>query len=249
MVPYRGIGGISMLYEGIVCPAERFKVSPLISNNIFKPGTLGFFSHYKRCLSNAHTLAEAKVVVIRRGKSGKHRLDYNTLSFPTVFFADDTYIYNYLEKHNSHPYTVVMEPAPMQNIKLKSLGRLDFLGWALAKVMFLRNIDRNYMQYSFWPKKQTNILNIFKDSISQQGSERLEEFELMFAAPQSRLVAITAIREMESTLARAMSAYNKNVVSSMRRCLNLYVAPMHKIKKIEGYDEEKVLAVLGRRYV
>lgn len=236
-----------MIYPGILGPGTRCVVNTLIKNGTFKPGTVGFFSHYRRSVVDNNAIVECKIVTIRRGKSGKARLDYNSMHLPTIFLDEKGYK-GFHDGYLTLPMHMVFQADPLVETRVLKLKDLDFLAWALSKIMYLRNLDRNYVNYSFWPKHPANLLNKFKDVVSQQGSGRLDEFLVVYTQEVARIDIVADIRGIETTLAGAIVAYNNNVRHLHHGFFRRTLMGLG-IKETDVYKEAKEYIYNGGQYV
>jgi len=217
-----------ILKNNIIPPATKFQVlEGDIRDGTFLPETLGFISYWKPS-GNGSNIAAYQTVVLRRGKSGRPRLDWNTILTP--YYHEQNSITRLMGIDCQ--YNVIMEPISIEQNILK-MTDADFLGWIVSKNLYLHNLATNgYSKNpsnSPWPQSKTHILNRLRNLIRAFGNDP-DHVREEFRHASKRVECITALREMESILLHSSTIYNMEIIKRRKSAL------MNLEKKADKWD-------------
>jgi len=235
-----------MIYTALYEPGTKIVSIRDPKCGLFSPGSVMYFSHMERNMDQQACLVRCKLVVIKRGKTGKPRLDYCAITIPLVW-ATDTKLQELIEavaNANGVDFNIVVyEPTNEGNANLKYVTDLDFLAFVLSKVMFLNHINK-LNNYNFWPKTPNFILNIFKDVIAKSSLDDLTKNMVnTLTTVKARSEVLNELRFLEALLQQQVTLYMGSYKKSYHNCINGCIRPALAGKKPDYYDELVQLTV------
>lgn len=195
----------ALLKSLIIQPVTKIKViNGNIKDTVFKPETLGFVS-YAKGSGNGNNLVAYQTVILRRGKSGQPRLDWNTLYSP-IFYKEKsiTELLNIGVK-----YSILLETLPLE-ANITNMTDADFLGWIVAKTYFLHHIITTYSfgpNKHTWPDRNNHILNRLINLPNDFANDPDHVREL-YRPITKRADCIVAVRELEAKQVQCVASYN-----------------------------------------
>lgn len=207
------------------------------------PNSVMYFSHVKNSVDPHCFLPQCKVVLVKRGKTGKARLDYYTMLIPLIWPSDLSFqdrLINYVQNMGHNFSAIIIEPVNEGNFNLNEVQPIEFLGFVLSKVMFLSYVCREYSNYNFWPKSPNFVLNIFRDTLAKNESDDLSVYVATLTTPEKRREILKALRLLESLLQQAVTEYSKAYKFYYSCCIDKVFKPiaLEIYKKLPDYFEE-----------
>lgn len=186
------------LKSNILSPGTKFVVTDNTVDGTFGPGTTGFISYVKGIDQDYPNVIYLDVSVIKRGKTGKDRLDSSEISTP-IFLIDDDEIKQFMPDEK-RKYYVYINPIEV-TIDLMSFCDLDFLAWAMSYARYISKLSSKVKNFPTWPSDPNNILN----TMLHMGEYFTDDAVFMmntYASESSRHNFIKNIRSVESMLVR-----------------------------------------------
>lgn len=155
--------------------------------------------------------------IIRRGKSGKTRLEAKKFTVPIYLINDNTY----KEHLQNGKCCVTFRQVPDAPSNLIEMPTLEFLAWAGAYVLYLKYLTR-IADYSpnIWPKGRNHIFNIFLQICSHY-EDRQDDWLTTYGGLSSRNVLIAQIRSFEAQVYKCGCKYVKSISGIKRHALNI----------------------------
>ena len=196
------------LTSKLIAPGTKFIVTEDIKDSTFGPGTIGMMSYIVKKDASFENVAHAYVAIIRRGKGGMDRLNYNQINFPVFFDERMTEHKDYLPLEKK--YHVNIKTVDYDELDLLKIKSLDFLGWASAYTAYIYNLTNNLANRRVWPSDPKHILNSAR-RIPGLYEESKKETEKIYASTKWRTEFIKEIRRMESTIIRCVLIYKMSV--------------------------------------
>lgn len=232
-----------MIHKALYTPGTKVTSVKDPKCTFLQPNSTLYFSFLKRCLDPHSFLIQCKVVVVQRGKTGKPRLDYITIQLPTIWPEDPALqdeLIKYSSNSGSNFATTIIEPIDDGNFNLSEVSAADFLAFVLSRVMFLNYVCREYSNYNFWPKTPNFILNVFRDTVSKNGSDDLTEYVETLTTVAKREQIVTSLRFLEALLQPAVTGYMQSYKYHYTSCIDKVIKPiaMGMYKKLPEYYEK-----------
>jgi len=145
-----------------------------------------------------------RVVITKRGKSGKERFDRSEISTP-IFDFKSKHLADYLPDERRR-YYVHIEPADGMSSNIMNMSDIDYLGWANAYARYIYKLNSRARHMSVWPSGNKNMLNKILH-LHDYYSEDPDYTKHEYANSETRDMFVRRIRIMESTLVRCCLAY------------------------------------------
>lgn len=148
----------------LIKPGRRVIITDEKHSSTYPPGTLGYTSYIS---SSESLICRQSVYIIRRGKSGKNRLEAKQFYLPVYYFKDPKYISNI----GTGTYYVLFRPEEDRIIDVSSMSPLDFIAWASAYIHYLKGLT-NYTDYTarVWPTGRNHVFNHLLQSVGSFNS-------------------------------------------------------------------------------
>jgi hypothetical protein len=241
-----------MLVKGILPVATQVSVLENKYGNRLRAESLGFFSHVRRLVTEKKALCESVVVITRVGKSGKERLDVATVLSPVMFVDDDPGFVDFYEAagYNKMTVTLLDKMAPSTPENLMGMSAISFLGWSLAKVLYMMALSR-HGRIAFPANSPKNPLYKYND-MKDHGSERLDSYKEWVSLPAKRTEIIRELRSSESGLAKGSLKYLEDLEKKLEQYIANVLLPLRVTNKLseDSYTQAKsVLLNNGGLYV
>lgn len=182
----------SCLFEA----GAKFAVSEFIKDSTFGPGTTGFVSYIDALDESYQNLAKVVVATIRRGKSGKERLDINSFYIPIFYFDNENFRKLMPNDNRKHYVHIERDMEHVQSVE--DMDPIDFLGWAAAMITRLRRMNEN-CKHKRWPEDKSNPLNQMKRAIDHFEGESESILDKMTNA-DFRMAFINECRQKASAM-------------------------------------------------
>lgn len=192
----------------------KFVVTDDTKDSTFGPGTTGFVSYVKGHDQDYSNVIYLHAVVLKRGKTGKRRLDNSELSTP-IFDLKDENIHKVMPEEKRR-YYVHIEPILPCEDTIQNMSDIDFLGWAHSQTMYIHKLSTRAKHISSWPGDLDHFLNRIL-TINEYYSEDLGD-ELFNPAFREKFAK--SIRMLESTLVKCALSYMIKVADIERRAIS-----------------------------
>lgn len=228
----------------------KFIVNEKTSDGSFGPGTTGFISFVRGKDRDFPNVVYYTAINIKRGKSGKERLELIEISTP-VFELEDEEMDSIIPDKKRRNF-VRISPANMPSSILE-MSNIDFLGWAAAYTQCVCKINTKSNRVNAWPKGDGAILNRMLN-ISSYYQEDPTYTKESYGGEGSRRDFINRIRMMESTLTKCSLSYMQKVAeiefTAIRSILDNKVGEAKQVKAAVDEFKRKLdaLSVLKRDY-
>lgn len=148
---------VTPLESHIFRPGTKFRVTDKTTDGTFGPGSTGFTAFVKGRDQDYPNVVYLSVSMIRRGKSGKNRLDRCEISTPIFDFEDE-----HLPKimpNEKRRYYVHVEALGKDCSTVLNMKDMDFLGWAYAQALYVYKLSSRAKHYKPWPQSGDDLLN------------------------------------------------------------------------------------------
>lgn len=175
------------LESSIVAPARRFVVKERMGP--FYKGTKGFVVFYLN--TGDSNAVDTRVVITRRGKSGKERLEDTRIVAPVFWIEKDKDFKKHLKENHNRLVRIVTSKEPES---LLEMSLIDFMGWATAKVAFLNLISIHGANASFSPHGRLHPLCRVEDNRPRRGRNGLLDVGNVWPKPEENRGLIAAAR-------------------------------------------------------
>ena len=148
---------MELLQSGILNTGTKFTISDRVKNPTHIPGTVGFISYFGRLDDSYQNVINVTVVLIRKGKTGKDRIEFSRLEIPIFTFDSEAFSKIMPTTENRKDF-VYIEEEGNQYENLMDVSPLDFAGWATAMASKLKQMSVK-CKHSKWPSENKNPIN------------------------------------------------------------------------------------------
>lgn len=218
----------------------KFIIGTDIKDSTFQPGSIGYLSFVLGSDCECPNIMYYNTVIVRRGNKGKLRIEQNMLLAP-IFKLPGVPI-DFLIPHNAErKYFVDIQPFILNTENLTNVGnggglspeelserQFSFLGFSLAKGLFLQeldsttksidhplmkklNIGENSKQKLFSSKKKSVLSHLIDNIESLVKDGRIDTINENFWYPAVQSALIKEIRNFEVALTLPMLEYSRKV--------------------------------------
>lgn len=195
----------NIFLSNIVRPGTMFEVIKPTKDNIFGIGTVGFVGYVKGQDQDFPNVIFYKVVIIRRGKSGKARLEYGEISVP-IFLPEYKNSKSIFPKINRKHFVFVNTSVDLMPKKISEFNNHSFLGWVTAWGCFLNKLHTTVKRIKIWPFDSDHTLNIIRE-LPNKFIENPAHVIKNYTSHAFKTTAVIEIRLFESTLSRCAMEY------------------------------------------
>jgi hypothetical protein len=221
----------SVMTSQIFATGTKFVVTEETTDGTFGPGTTGFISYVKGRDQDFGNVFYYRAVVIKRGKTGKERLDIADISTPV--FELDKDVIGKIMPDEKRRYYVHLKPKSMPRNVL-DMPPMDFLGYSLAYSRWIRKLTTRSKHVNAWPNNTDDILNTYvrMDDYFEEDSEYALD---RFCREDRRVEFVRKIRIMESTLVKCSLSYMHIVAGIETWALNELAKPAIELKDKDAW--------------
>lgn len=191
------------LESGLFETGVKFTITNKFKDGTFTPGSMGFTSSVLGIDHDHQNVAEIQVIIIRKGKAGKHRLNQNILLVP-IFLLDNKNFMKLLPV-GTKKYFVQMERVESP-IDTMEMAPIDFMGWSSAMALRLEKMSRD-CHHRRWPNASSNPLNKILRA-NESFDEDPDYFMKELANEDSRSSFVHELRRMDSSMIRIHLLFN-----------------------------------------
>lgn len=142
-----------ILKSNILRPGEKFEVTDRSTDGKFLPGSTGFISFVKGVDQQFSNVAHFLVVVTKKGKSGKERIETADMSAPIfeVVIPGEELILPGPERR----FFTRIEHIINNVDNVCDMPTYDFMGWILARAKFIQKLSSKSTYVKLWPQSKT----------------------------------------------------------------------------------------------
>lgn len=191
----------------------KFIVTDDTKDSTFGPGTVGFVSYVKGHDQDYPNVAYFNAAIIRRGKTGKKRIDFSEMSTPIFDFKDDNLVKVMPEEKRR--YYVHIEPVLPYEDRVQRMSDIDFLGWAHSQARYVQKLSTRAKHVAVWPSESASPLN----RILNMNENYSEDMDDSLTNAVSREKFSKSIRMLESTLVKSALLYMCKVSEVEKRAI------------------------------
>lgn len=148
---------MEFLQSGILDTGTKFIISDKIKNPSHIPGSIGFISYLSGLDDSYQNVVIMNTVLIRKGKTGKERVEFCRLKIPVFIFDSENFV-KILPTVESRKNFVYIDKEENQYDNLMEVTSLDFIGWAVAMSHRLK-VMTSKCKHSKWPSSNKNSIN------------------------------------------------------------------------------------------
>lgn len=201
------------LISQIFNTGTKFIVTDDTKDSTFGPGTVGFVSYVKGHDQDYSNVVYINAAVIRRGKTGKKRIDFSEMSTPIFDFKDENL--TKVMPEEKRRYYVHIEPVLPYEDRIQKMSDIDFLGWAHSQARYVQKLSTRAKHVAVWPSDSGSILNRILN-INENFSEDMDD-SLTNAVTREKFSR--NIRMLESTLVKSALLYMCKVSELEKRAI------------------------------
>lgn len=222
-------------FSNMLATGAKFIVDDKTNDTAFGPGTTGFISYVKGTDSDYENVFFAVCSIIRRGKTGKTRMDKGELSMP-IFdvesiiekekIVDNPVIIENIRQimpNEKRKYYVHIESLS-NNRNILEMSQEDYLGWLLAYSMYLKKLSTKAKYLRVW-LKDNNIVDAATNIPIYWGEDQKNCIEV-FCPEEQRLKMITELRRFELTYRQSALSYLKRISEIEKSAVNFITSEM-----------------------
>lgn len=234
-----------------------FTINDNIKDSLFSVGTTGVLSCVLGSDHNNSNIIYQDVVITRRGKKGKRRLENVTLLTP-IFKVPELAIEEIIPKSAERKGFVDIDVDEDTTIEtIKTLPDYDFVSWVYSRLKFIHRLDQvcypgnnptrltdtiaskiglnNNKHVSIWPK-DGRIVNFFND-ISAQAQHGGGEIPIDdYVTQESRTSLLLSLRKLEASLVIPRLAHQQRICSIFVDALDFLEKTLSE-KKTENVEK------------
>lgn len=216
----------------------KFIIDQAIKDSVITPGSMGYMSFALGAECNCPNVMYYNTVLIRKGQKGKLRVEQSMLLAP-IYHLPNVPIEFTIPANDERKHCVDIRPLQLNTEDLKNSGpgisaavlnerQFNFLGFALAKGLFLQELDaaakpidhplvkklnlgESPRQKVFSSRKKTTFQYLISDVETLVRENRLDSINESFWHPAVQPGIISDIRNVEVTLALPALEYSRKV--------------------------------------
>jgi hypothetical protein len=224
------INNIGELQSTLLPSGTQFVVMDNTEGSYFTSGTTGFIIASRPWIHDDYIpCAILNTVIVKKGKTGRARLDFNNIITPTYTIVDTSCKHWKIMQHrlpmHEKFYTDSVKPFN-EYTDMFNLRPVEFLGWCGAYAQYILNLSQYATHQVIWPEDKTDGLNIairIKDIWDSDPELALERY----TTHEMRERIVVAIREKETELVKC-SKINKLKTDQHKIFVLRYIAS-HKL--------------------
>lgn len=211
----------NVLKSNVFAPGTKFVITDKSKDTKYTPGTTGFVVYVKGTDEGYVNVVHFLVVITKRGKTGKDRVEMGNISTPVfdtnfgkepqLMPPDDRSRYVYINRLQDNI------------VDLRNNSPIDVLCWAFSKSLYLHRLYTSVpLQNKTWPSSEDNLLNWILDlenKFIDNSTSILENYKQV-----GKIKAIAyEVTHMESKLTRIHKGYLQKIVALERNSLEFLV--------------------------
>lgn len=198
----RKVNEITIMRSNIFRPGERFFITDKSTDGKFIPGSIGFVSFVKGVDQQFPNVVHLSVVITKKGKNGKERIEVGDLSAP-IFDVELTKDNIELPGPDRKFFTHI-EHMPIGITNLSDMCVYDFMGWAFSKAKFLHKLSGKVQHIRVWPN--SSLINTTME-LPMHMSDSISSTKEFFSRTENINELLTLLAKTEAKLARCYVDY------------------------------------------
>jgi hypothetical protein len=191
----------------------KFVVMDDTKDGTFGPGTIGFISFVKGHDQDYSNVIYINTVIVKRGKTGKKRIDNNELSTPIFDFKDEN-LSKVMPEEKRRYYVHIEQVLPYED-NVQRMSDIDFLGWAYAQTLYVYKLSSRAKHVGVWPSDPEHFLN----KMLHIGDYFSDDMDDTFTSIAFREKFARGIRSLESTLVKSSLLYMYKVAELEKKAI------------------------------
>ena len=214
---------IEMNKIGLLSPGTKFIVLDNPKEGAFPPGTIGFMGPLLGHDPRKPLTCSAEAIIVRRGKTGKDRLDFCNMSLPTFFNSELQENEKYLKiLPLGAKYYVHIKPMPTEN-SLMSMSEIDLAGWSAAYCKHIQTLI-GYSSHGYnWPEDKSDPMNI-SNHLRQRWDNDPAALIQLYSSPEFKENLVTTLRRAETSLIRCNVSHQFRIGQIIREAAKTMMA-------------------------
>lgn len=183
----------------ILQPGTIFEVVSPTKSSTFGTGTLGIISHVEGSSIDFPNVIYYNAVIMRRGKTGKARLELNQISTP-IFTLKCENIEYILPKVDCKSFVFINPKYDLIGESILKFENQLFLAWAYAYGKYLSRLHTLTTKIQIWPSNGDHVLNV----INRLQNRFIDDHQAVIEActtTQFRERTVAEVRHFETALA------------------------------------------------
>ena len=188
-----------ILISKLLEPGAMFKITDAVKDTAFQSGSLGFVSYIVGVDDSYQDLAKISVVIIRKGKGGKDRIQNSTIYSP-IFYVDHKGFNKLLPEEGSKKGYVQIERDIPIATDVMVVNPMVFIGYGVALSKQIRYMSSR-CKHKKWPEAKSHPINVMRhlpDYFEEDTAILIEKY----STNKFRSDFIVEIRRMASSLVR-----------------------------------------------
>jgi hypothetical protein len=194
-----------MLKNILFAAGAKFKVVSPSNDSTYGVGTLGFISYIESIDPSFMNVAMTYAIIIRRGKGGKHRLDYTKMYIPIFPIDHEGFAKAMPTGGVRRPYLTIERDMP-KITNIMDLTDIEFLGWACSQARRLRFMSEQCRHFK-WPSAKKHPINS-KVRTNDYIEEDPPAYLSQYTSSDYRTQFLDCLRPMLSTMIRVDLIHN-----------------------------------------
>lgn len=201
--------------SNLLGPGTKFQVTENSKDTVIGPYSTGFISCIRGVDSENPCVIFYDVIINRRGKSGKDRLETSTIMSP-IYEYDGKIYKEMLPEEDLAGYVHIEEIN--ENNFIEKMSNIDFLAWSNAYSSYIYKLSGRSKYINLWPEDNTNII---KEMYNARGPYQEDPigFSDYFGKLDKRIEFIKEIRLLEAKLVKTRIDYAKKVATIEQQAL------------------------------
>lgn len=187
----------------------KFIVTDNSEDGTYGPGTMGFISHVKGYDQDFPNVAYLIATIIRRGKTGKARIDQAELSTP-IFDIEHEVLKENMPDEKRRFYVHIEGSKLIHHVN--DMEDIDFVGYAFAVALFLFKLGSRAKHFKPWPQSNNSPLNVALHAAEMWSESEAHTLQVMNSG-NFREIFMQRARLMESTLVKPSLTYMARVAA------------------------------------
>jgi len=194
---------IIILKSNILRPGEKFIITDKSTDGRFLPGSTGFISFVKGVDQQFPNVVHFLVVMTKKGKSGKERIEVVDMSAPIfeLSLPEEELTMPGIDRR----YFTRMEHVVNSVDNVHKMATYDFMGWILSRVKFIHKLNSKVTFIKVWPQTSAVLNNVIE--LPHNFSENPTATKEYYARSDIIDELVTVLNKTESKLAKCSIGY------------------------------------------
>ncbi len=218
-----------MIINKLLGPSRKFVVSSKTNNTTFGPGTTGYISHTRGFDTDFPNVVYVSTAIIRRGKTGKERLDSAVLSIPLIEIEDENQMAKLLPDDKRKDFVRIEADVDNLCTSIKDIPDVEFVGLVCSTAMFFDKVLRSLVSLDTIESKYKALISKYA-CLPAEGAD-LEKVKQLLCSPPDRISIIKNFRYLENLFSKCIREYRSRV-SGMQADI------LEALKKIDVNEKE-----------